>query len=285
MNKWAFGALAGIAGGGQKYQEIQDEQRAFDLDEIKATNAQNRKESYSRFNYTLQDSGLTNQRGQKFTNEQVSGMSGEESGALQSRSKYDTQIKADATQTAKDAAFGDKVSQYMTEDGIKILNKDLESERAKGTKLISSGEYGRQSSELRDVASEERYDKKQEDRLTAATKIENAKFVKARTKEIKEAKSESMIPGAVGETIAALSLMRKHRGDPRYMEMPEVKHAVMVEKNAPKVLVALEEAKAIFKSRKDEQEGVRDQMVKQLKISQSEAQEYIDFLKQTGQYK
>ena len=284
MNSAMAGILSGVAGGAGKYQEIQDEQRKYTLEDKKAQQELNRRESFARYNYTLQDSGLRNTQGRVQSNQQVDAMSPEEQSALEGVGTQSARFKAEADEKVRANAAsvaatkkGGQMSQYYLADGTNLTNDEAAAAQESGTTIIN-----------KHTLDQKAIDSKQGIRDKESTKKEDLNYVKDIKKDVDTTiKSSDAFIGVdrnVAKSITLIDMMGTHGKDPRFMEMPEVKHAMYIEKNAPFVLAKLDEAKQYFKSRAAEQKGVIDTMMRERKVSRAQAQEFIDYLKATNQY-
>jgi len=135
MGSFLTGALSGVVGGIDKYGQIQNDQRKYNMDQKKIQAETLRKENFARFQHKLtqsgRGSGMVTQTGQEYTKGELEGL--DEEGRTSAISKFEFQEgvkkkqageKAELKQADYDAAVS---KDFTLKDGTPVTNAEAAS--------------------------------------------------------------------------------------------------------------------------------------------------------------
>lgn len=297
LSSFAVGALSGVAGGAGKYQEIQDEQRKFNIDQEKSRAEEARRLNFEkqkkRMDYEYSPSGMFD----KTSGRQLSQQERVESQTLgkplmskaevaeEARTKAASQTKAVKMETegrkeAKDIKkFGLSTSKdWLTSTGDPISNDEAAAliEAGKRSELMSMQEATiakeTRVGEAKDVAAEKRSSKKSVDT-----------FSKRLDKVIASGTDDTIDSPATG-AINILNTLEAYDSDsPEYkaaMKKPAVKKALEMKENAPTAGRIFANSTAWTKNGKID--DIRSKL--KGKVSSKEIEEVIDYAEKNGYF-
>jgi len=261
MDALLGGFLSGVAGASSAYGDIKSEQRQYELDNKKAQQAQMRKESFAKFQYSLQDSGLVNQQGRKMSNEQVDAMEGPEQSALESRDDR----KARVTEETRLAKIEE---QKVAAEGVRDEKREYEAQLLKDKNALKKSEQ-----EAKDSAKKKK----------RGQEIKEA-FVKDSNKDINTKAKDSDFDGVTADVEAVLSFVAENRDNPQIATLPKVKAASKVYKDSLDFLAKFEANKGFWSGRKSEIAKTVEEMRKD-GMSETDVNRVKKYLSDTGKLK
>lgn len=217
MNSALAGLLTGVAGGASKYGQVRDEQRKYDLSEKKSAQDQMRKESFARFQYGLQDSGMRTTQGRVVSNTQA-----DQGGNFEGRGDRLARIKSAEDEKNRANTAADKAVLLEEKDAKKAILLDTKQKRED---KIREDNIKRQEAALKTKT--DRTDKK------AETKIEKD-FVINGKRTIRENIKNTAYHGApfTAKIEGAMEFYGTNRDNPMVEMIPEVMSASRVYKNS-----------------------------------------------------
>ena len=229
MNSFIAGAMAGTAGAANKYGEMQQEQRKYDQEQIRANAADLRKRNFAAYDYELRDSysgsGMVTKGGKEFTNKEYKDKSN--TSALQSKADY-------------------------------LQQKVEERDDKKAETKEELYQQHREENKVDDAAEDKVKDSKKQ-------KTEDIEYLKEQNKQVRQEiadADEKDQPGA--KTVYTLA-KGEQQSDPRFFESPEYKEAVLIRDKSKMVERTFMKHKGLFSSREAEKQKTRDELKKSRK--------------------
>jgi len=239
MNVFGAFALGGAQGAAGKYNQIQDEQRKYNIKQKELQAQETRKMNFARFDYKLRDqysgSGMVDESGREVTKGEASALEG-----LQPKRTYDLNEK----QKQQDIKDAKKEEVWQAHEAQRNERKDEET-----------------------AAKAE---------ITSAK--EDKKYVKDIEKKARaEAKSDEN--EGKGADVVAILRQGEIENDDRFFNSPAYKHAAETKRNSEMFESIFNENKGLFKSRKKEIEQTRKALKEKgaTALELDDAEAYLDY--------
>lgn len=161
-----YGLAGAVSGGADKYSQIKDEQRKFNMDQMKQDAQFKRQQNLARFQKQIGGSGMYNEQGKEYSEEQYGALDSQgQAGAV---SKFDMQTK-------------DKLSQWVEEaTGLRLTEGQVAERGGNMDGLVTTAKYN------------EKVQTKKEDRAQdRATEKATTKAKETKRKEAEKLKKEA----------------------------------------------------------------------------------------------